>query len=103
MSESPLLDLVIKSVRVVRPNRQAVDLLDLGVKEERYARIAPEIPVKDAGEVYEAGHLLGFPGVVDAHAHVGIYAPLAEDAVTESKAAAPGSGGHTRGSPTTSA
>lgn len=34
--------------------------------------------------------LLAFPGVVDAHAHVGIYAPLDIDARTESKAAAQG-------------
>jgi allantoinase len=30
------------------------------------------------------------PGVVDAHMHTGIYSPLAEDAVTESRAAAQG-------------
>ena len=31
-----------------------------------------------------------FPGCVDAHMHIGIYAPLAQDAVSESKAAAMG-------------
>jgi len=30
----------------------------------------------------------GVPGVVDAHMHAGIYAPLKEDAVSESRAAA---------------
>ena len=43
MSELPQFDLVIKNVRVVRPCRQAVDLLDLGIKEGKFARIAPEI------------------------------------------------------------
>ncbi len=90
MADAPPLDLVIKHVRVVRPHRPAVDLLDLGVKDGRYARIAPEIPAGEAREVYDARHLLGFPGIVDAHTHVGIYGPLAEDAVTESKAAAKG-------------
>src|SRR6185503_19956156 len=33
---------------------------------------------------------LAFPGCVDAHMHIGIYAPLAQDAVSESKAAAMG-------------
>ena len=33
---------------------------------------------------------MAFPGCVDAHMHVGIYSPLAEDAVSESKAAAMG-------------
>ncbi len=87
---TPALDLVIKNVRVVRPLRHAVDLLDLGVKDGRYARIAPAIPPEDAREVFDARHLLGFPGLVDAHTHVGIYSPLAEDAITESKAAAMG-------------
>jgi allantoinase len=86
----PALDLVVKGVRVVRPRRPAVDLLDLGVRDGRFARIAPEIPVSDAREVYDGRGLLGFPGVVDAHTHVGIYAPLADDAVTESRAAASG-------------
>jgi len=90
MTTAPSLDLVIRNVRVVRPNRPAVDLLDLGVKDGRFARIAPEIPGADAREDYDARHLLGFPGLVDAHTHVGIYAPLAENAVTESQAAATG-------------
>jgi len=90
MSDSPRFDLVIKNVRVVRPNRQAVDLLDLGVKDGKFARIAPEIAATQAAELFDAHHLLGFPGLVDAHMHAGIYSPLAEDAVTESKAAAMG-------------
>jgi allantoinase len=84
------LDLLVKHVRVVRPNRVAVETLDLGVKDGRFARIAPEIAAADAREVFDARGLLGFPGVVDAHTHVGIYAPLGDDAPTESRAAASG-------------
>ena len=40
--------------------------------------------------MFDAKKLLAFPGCVDAHMHVGIYRPLAEDAVSESKAAAMG-------------
>jgi allantoinase len=90
MPDRPSLDLVIKNVRVVRPRQPTIDRLDLGVKDGRYARVAPEIPAAEAREVYDARHLLGFPGIVDAHTHVGIYSPLALDAVTESKAAAMG-------------
>ena len=90
MAEAPALDLVVKNVRVVRPNRPAVELLDLGVTDGRFARIAPEIPAGAAREAYDARGLLGFPGVVDAHTHVGIYTPLADDAVSESQAAAVG-------------
>ncbi|MBI2525868.1 MAG: dihydroorotase family protein [Candidatus Rokubacteria bacterium] len=90
MADRPPLDLLIKRVRVVRPHRPTVDLMDLGVRDGRFVRIAPELPASEAQRVYDADHLLGFPGVVDAHTHVGIYAPLGEDAVTESRAAATG-------------
>jgi allantoinase len=86
----PPLDLVIKNVRVVRPRRPTVEALDLGVKDGRFVRLAPEISVTDARAVYDARGRLGFPGVVDAHTHVGIYGPLAEDAVSESRAAVGG-------------
>jgi allantoinase len=48
------------------------------------------IPAKDAKSVYDGKNRLAFPGVVDAHMHAGIYAPLQEDAVSESRAAAQG-------------
>ena len=83
-------DLVIKNARVVRPNAAGVDGLDIAIKDGKVARLAPEIRAEDAAEVFDAGRLLAFPGCVDAHMHVGIYQPLAEDAVSESKAAAMG-------------
>lgn len=85
-----MLDKIIKNVRVVRPHKPAVDLLDLGIQDGKFARIAPEIPAEEAQEVFDAKNLLGFPGLTDAHMHVGIYAPLAQDAVSESRAAAMG-------------
>jgi len=84
------LDLVVKNVRVVRPRQPTVERLDLGVKDGRFALVAPEIPAGHAREIFDGRGLLAFPGLVDAHTHVGIYAPLADDAVTESKAAAMG-------------
>ena len=90
MPDSPVLDLVIKNVRVVRPGRPEVESLDLGVRDGRFARIAPDIAVTEAREVYDGHGRLGFPGIVDAHTHVGIYGPLADDAVSESRAALSG-------------
>jgi len=84
------LDTVIKNLRVVRPNRASVDLLDIGIKDGRFARLAPEIKADEADQVVDGRNLLAFPGCVDSHMHVGIYQPLAQDAVTESKAAASG-------------
>jgi allantoinase len=85
-----LFDLVIKNARVVRPNSASVDRLDIAVKDEKVARLAPDIQAEQAKKVFDAKNLLAFPGCVDAHMHIGIYAPLAQDAVSESKAAAIG-------------
>ena len=84
------LDLVVKNVRLVRPRHTTVEPIDLGVKDGRFVRIEREISAREAVQVFDAKGLLGFPGLVDAHTHAGIYAPLADDAVTESKAAAMG-------------
>ena len=83
-------DLVIKNARVVRPKRTSVDCLDIGIKDGRIAQLAPEIQAEQANEFFDAKNLLAFPGCVDAHMHIGIYQPLAQDAVSESKAAAMG-------------
>jgi allantoinase len=86
----PTLDLLVKNVRVVRPRQPAIETLDVGVRNGRFARLASAIPAADARRVYDGRGRLAFPGVVDAHTHAGIYAPLAEDAVTESRAAVSG-------------
>src|SRR5262245_24349692 len=84
------LDLIVKNVRVVSPNKPSVESLDVGIKGGKFAQLAPELRSDQANEVFDGRNLLGFPGCVDAHMHIGIYQPLAQDAVSESKAAAMG-------------
>ena len=50
----------------------------------------PDIDPAAARQVVDGRRRLAFPGVIDAHMHTGIYAPLAEDALSESRAAAMG-------------
>ena len=90
MADNPRYDLVIKNVELVRPGHEGVEAMDLAIKDGKFARVEREIPAVEAREVHDAGGLLAFPGLVDAHMHAGIYSPLAEDAITESKAAAMG-------------
>ena len=90
MSTKPEFDLLIKNVRVVRPHGNTVHDSDIAIRGEQVALVAPGIAVERARAVYDGRGRLAFPGVVDAHMHSGIYSPLAEDAVTESKAAAMG-------------
>ncbi len=87
---TPPYDLLIKNVRVVRPHGNTVHAADIAITEGKVARVAPGIDVTLAKELYDGRGRLAFPGVVDAHMHAGIYSPLAEDAVSESQAAAMG-------------
>jgi allantoinase len=83
-------DLLIRNARVVRPTAAMVEEADIAIRNGKFAKIAPAIPPGSAKEVFDARNRLAFPGLVDAHMHTGIYSPLAEDAVTESRAAAQG-------------
>jgi allantoinase len=85
-----MFDLVLKNLTVVRPGRDTVENLDIGIIGGKFAALEPEINADLAKEVRDCSGLTAFPGLVDAHMHVGIYSPLEKDAVTESKAAAMG-------------
>ena len=81
-------DLLIRNVRVVRPGASSVEEADIAVSGEKFAKIGRNLGA--AKSTYDGKGLLAFPGVVDAHMHTGIYSPLAEDAASESRAAAQG-------------
>ena len=83
-------DLLVKNVRVVRPNKSQVQKLDIAIADGKFARIARAIPPGEARKTVDGRNRLAFPGLVDAHMHTGIYSPLAEDALSESRAAAQG-------------
>jgi allantoinase len=90
MTARPSFDLIVKNVRVVRPNQVGTPTMDVGVRDGRFTMVADELDAGNARAVYDGKGRLAFPGVTDGHMHVGIYSPLPEDAVTESKAAAAG-------------
>jgi len=85
-----MYDLLIKNVRVVRPNASSVEQADIAITGEKFAKVAHGIELREAKQTYDGKGWLAFPGVVDAHMHTGIYSPLEEDAVSESRAAAQG-------------
>jgi allantoinase len=86
----PQFDLLVKNVRLARPKQDGTPTTDIAVEDGRFAKIAPGIDAASAREVVDGQGMLAFPGLVDGHMHVGIYSPLQDDAVTESKAAAMG-------------
>jgi allantoinase len=83
-------DLLIKNVRVARATGNGLEDADIAVKDGKFIKIAPDLSADSASEVYDGQDRIAFPGVVDPHMHTGIYSPLEEDAVTESRAAAMG-------------
>ncbi len=83
-------DLLVKNVRVVRHDRPEPETADIAVTDGKIARVAPGIDASEVRTVVDGGGKLAFPGVVDAHQHWGIYNPLAEDTVSESRASAQG-------------
>lgn len=84
------LDTLIKNVRVVRSSGKGAENLDVRIWDGKIAQLVADIPVDNAVAVHDGKDQLAFPGLVDAHMHVGIYSPLADDAVTKSKGAAMG-------------
>lgn len=83
-------DLLIKNARIIRPRHNEIETSDIAISDGKITQIAPHLPASEAREIFDARGLLAFPGLVDAHMHIGIYQPLAEDAISESKAAAMG-------------
>lgn len=90
MSEQSHYDLILRNVRAVRPRHTDLPLLDIGMCNGKIVEMRSGLDASRAGKVLDGQGRLAFPGVVDAHMHTGIYSPLADDAVTESRAAAQG-------------
>ena len=86
-----MTDTIIAGATVVRPDAGTVDDLDIAITDGQVSEVAPSLAA-DPGraEVFDASGLIAFPGAVDAHTHMGIYNPLDEDALSESRAAAQG-------------
>lgn len=85
-----LYDQLIKGATVVRPKHTQPEQLDIAIRDGRFVAIEAQIDATLAKNVTDARGLLAFPGLVDAHMHTGIYAPLNIDARNESRAAAMG-------------
>ena len=83
-------DLLIRNVQLARPKESGTPVRDIAVSGGKFAAVRESIDPASAARVIDGRGLVAFPGLVDAHMHTGIYSPLAEDALTESRAAAQG-------------
>jgi dihydroorotase (multifunctional complex type) len=80
-------DLVIKNGTVVIP-LVGLRKIDLGIVGEKIVALSQTIDAKEAARVVDAAGKYVFPGAVDSHFHIGIFRPMDEDAMTESRSAA---------------
>jgi allantoinase len=83
-------DLIVKGAQVVRPDQKTPELLDVAIKDGKFAAFGVQIDPSQANQVVDGSGKYLFPGAVDVHQHWGIYNQLSEDAETESRAAAQG-------------
>ena len=63
-------DLIIKGGEVLDPSQNLRARLDIGIKNELIAGLAPEIVPHRGARVIDARKKLVTPGLVDLHAHV---------------------------------
>ena len=62
-------DILIKGGDVVSPGHES-GMLDVAIKGDRIAAVAPNMPRTAASRVIEAAGLIVTPGLVDLHTHV---------------------------------
>ncbi|HEX5416561.1 MAG TPA: amidohydrolase/deacetylase family metallohydrolase [Chloroflexota bacterium] len=63
-------DLLIRNGRVIDPGSNRDGLLDVAIADGKIAAVAPNLPVENARETFDASGLLVTPGLVDLHTHV---------------------------------
>lgn len=86
-----MVDLLLRNVRVVQPHLDTTTTTaDIAISDGKIADIKRGIVPSQTAEVIDGGGKFAFPGAIDGHQHWGIYNPLPEDTVTESRAAAQG-------------
>jgi dihydroorotase-like cyclic amidohydrolase len=79
-------DVVVKNGYVVIP-RVGIIKTDLGITKEKIAAIAKDMDAREATRIVDAGGKYVFPGAVDSQFHIGIFRPMDEDAISESRSA----------------
>ncbi len=82
-------DLIITGGKLVIPGVGIIEG-DLGISNGRIAALGKSLDPSWADRALNAHGLLVIPGIIDAHFHIGIYRPLRDDALSESRSAITG-------------
>ncbi len=82
-------DLLITNVPVVNHDGESL-ARDIGISNGLISQIGADLDRSSAKKVVDGTGKVAYPGAVDSHQHWGIYNPLDQDTVSESKASAQG-------------
>lgn len=63
------MDLLLKGGRVIDPANKVDGFFDVGIRDGKIARVAADIPKKDAAHCVDVTGLLVTPGLIDIHVH----------------------------------
>ena len=67
MAAAKKYDLLIRNLRVCRPNRSSTTKTDVAIADGKFAKVARDIPPAHAKEVIDGKGRLAFPGLVDLY------------------------------------
>lgn len=82
-------DLVIVGGKLVIPGTGVIEG-DVAIKEGKVVAVGKSIDPSWGDQVINAHGLLVMPGIIDPHFHIGIYRPMRDDALSESRSAITG-------------
>lgn len=85
-----VFDLVITNVIVVNHDGESSVPLDIGIANGVITQIAANLNTSNSKKVVDGNGRVAYPGAIDAHQHWGIYNPLDQDTISESRASAQG-------------
>ena len=66
----PKYDLLLKNGTVIDPANKINASMDIAIKADKIAAVAPNIPSADAAQTIDVSDLLVTPGLIDIHVHV---------------------------------
>jgi len=78
VNENPTIDLLLKGGHVIDPANDLDGPMDVAIAGDRIARVAHEIPAREATQVIDLSGLYVTPGLIDIHTHVYTFRPTAE-------------------------
>lgn len=70
MQENPPYDLLLKNGHVIDPKNKRNGKMDVAIKGNKVARVAPDINPADASKVVDVSGFYVTPGLIDIHVHV---------------------------------